>query len=398
MTEVLTEEQLEVLNEHKYSAQGSSISEVVMQKFWRWLVEQVPLWVSPNAITLVGLIINVATSLVLVYYSPDAKHAIPAGALLLCALGLFIYQSLDAIDGKQARRTNSSSPLGELFDHGCDSISTVFVMLATALTMQTGTNPDWLFLQCFAATFFFYAAHWQTYVTGTMRFGRIDVTEAQIVMIAVYITTSVVGHDIWAFQVPLIGYELKHLMIISSIAVTTLSMSESFSIILLEGGAGKNGSTIAGTSVLSPVIPIGTILVMAYTIYKKSATHIFENHPCLYIIAFGLAGAKVTNKLVVAHMTKSAMSMLDSSMIGPGMLFLNQYFNTILDEYLVLWLCLLWTLVDLCRYSVFVCVQICDYMDIYCFKITSLEKEKNGRGTLSSRPVTRSQGRKKKVN
>lgn len=34
-------------------------------------------------------------------------------------------QTLDAIDGKQARRTNTSSPLGQLFDHGCDSFSTV---------------------------------------------------------------------------------------------------------------------------------------------------------------------------------------------------------------------------------------------------------------------------------
>lgn len=48
----------------------------------------------------------------------------PTWAYLACALGLFIYQSLDAIDGKQARRTNSSTPLGELFDHGCDSLST----------------------------------------------------------------------------------------------------------------------------------------------------------------------------------------------------------------------------------------------------------------------------------
>lgn len=37
---------------------------------------------------------------------------------------LFAYQSLDAIDGKQARRTKSATPLGELFDHGCDSVST----------------------------------------------------------------------------------------------------------------------------------------------------------------------------------------------------------------------------------------------------------------------------------
>ena len=49
---------------------------------------------------------------------------VPQWACLLCALGLFIYQSLDAIDGKQARRTGTSTPLGELFDHGCDSLST----------------------------------------------------------------------------------------------------------------------------------------------------------------------------------------------------------------------------------------------------------------------------------
>lgn len=49
---------------------------------------------------------------------------VPRWACFLCAFGLFIYQSLDAIDGKQARRTGTSSPLGELFDHGCDSLST----------------------------------------------------------------------------------------------------------------------------------------------------------------------------------------------------------------------------------------------------------------------------------
>ena len=29
-----------------------------------------------------------------------------------------VYLHLDCIDGKQARRTKSSSPLGQLFDHG----------------------------------------------------------------------------------------------------------------------------------------------------------------------------------------------------------------------------------------------------------------------------------------
>jgi len=31
---------------------------------------------------------------------------------------------MDAVDGKQARRTGTSSPLGQLFDHGCDAWAT----------------------------------------------------------------------------------------------------------------------------------------------------------------------------------------------------------------------------------------------------------------------------------
>jgi ethanolaminephosphotransferase len=36
---------------------------------------------------------------------------------------MWLYSTLDNVDGKQARRTNSSSPLGELFDHGCDALN-----------------------------------------------------------------------------------------------------------------------------------------------------------------------------------------------------------------------------------------------------------------------------------
>lgn len=32
-------------------------------------------------------------------------------------------QTMDNADGKQARRTGTSSPMGELFDHGCDALN-----------------------------------------------------------------------------------------------------------------------------------------------------------------------------------------------------------------------------------------------------------------------------------
>lgn len=60
----------------------------------------------------------------------------------MCGLGLFIYQSLDAIDGKQARRTGSSSPLGELFDHGCDSVSTGKIFYSIIALLKSVNRID----------------------------------------------------------------------------------------------------------------------------------------------------------------------------------------------------------------------------------------------------------------
>lgn len=73
--------------------------------------------------------------------SPPHLQA-PSWAFIMSALGLFFYQSLDAIDGKQARRTNSSSPLGELFDHGCDAVSTGDCSLDLLIKHQLSALAD----------------------------------------------------------------------------------------------------------------------------------------------------------------------------------------------------------------------------------------------------------------
>lgn len=45
---------------------------------------------------------------------------------------------------------------------------------------------------------------------------------------------------------------------------------------------------------------IGLILTLAFIIFKKSSSHLFEHHPCLYLLAFGMVVAKISNKLVVS--------------------------------------------------------------------------------------------------
>ncbi|EDL21482.1 choline phosphotransferase 1, isoform CRA_d [Mus musculus] len=170
--EPLSAAQLRRLEEHRYTAVGESLFEPPLQLYWTWLLQWIPLWMAPNTITLIGLAINLVTTLVLIFYCPTVTEEAPYWTYLLCALGLFIYQSLDAIDGKQARRTNSCSPLGELFDHGCDSLSTVFMAIGASIAVRLGTHPDWLFFCSFVGMFMFYCAHWQTYVSGVLRFGR----------------------------------------------------------------------------------------------------------------------------------------------------------------------------------------------------------------------------------
>ncbi|XP_039480642.1 cholinephosphotransferase 1 isoform X2 [Drosophila santomea] len=365
---ILSAQQLRKLSEHKYSCFSASLLDPLLQPWWNWLVAQTPLWLAPNLITIVGLILNVVTTLILICYSPNGVEAPPRWTCLLCALGLFIYQSLDSIDGKQARRTNTSSPLGELFDHGCDSISTVFVALSACISCQLGHYPNWLFFQCFCAIALFYCAHWQTYVSGTMRFGRIDVTEAQFSIIAIHLVSAALGPEIWLTKIPIVGLSWNYTILVFITFGYTLNIIN-FLKMFTQGGSGKNGSSVAGTSVLSPSIPLTLVVLPALMIAQKSPQNIFTEHASVYILAFGMVAAKVTNKLVIAHMTKAEMEYLDWSLLGPSLLFLNQYFNCIVPEIWLLWFTLIWGTQDLLRYCAQVCLEICQHLRIDLFRI-----------------------------
>lgn len=59
---------------------------------------------------------------VMMYYDMTMAEVPPAWTFYYGALCIFLYQTFDAVDGKQARRTGTSGPLGQLFDHGCDAM------------------------------------------------------------------------------------------------------------------------------------------------------------------------------------------------------------------------------------------------------------------------------------
>ena len=91
------------------------------------------------------------------------------------AVALATYLNLDAIDGKQARRTGTQGPLGELFDHGCDAIN----LLLTCITVPHGagiplTSTTALLLYAMTGMLVFFLATLEEWHTGTLYLGVVS--------------------------------------------------------------------------------------------------------------------------------------------------------------------------------------------------------------------------------
>jgi len=67
---------------------------------------------------------------------------------------------MDAVDGKQARRTGTSSPLGQLFDHGCDALGTTYIVIGLCSIMGFGATYGSLACM-YTVQIPFYLAQWE---------------------------------------------------------------------------------------------------------------------------------------------------------------------------------------------------------------------------------------------
>ena len=58
-----------------------------------------------------------------------------------------------------------------------------------------------IFFQVMSAVSMFYLAHWAAFVTGKMLFGLIDVTEAQLCIMGLFLTHTLLGPTFWEIEV-----------------------------------------------------------------------------------------------------------------------------------------------------------------------------------------------------
>jgi ethanolaminephosphotransferase len=184
MNSYITAEGETAIRKFKYKGGNLSIS---YNFIWSPLAEQVlkiiPSSWAPNTITVAGLIIHIITTIILIAQGPFGSPA-PSWALFLHGVGVFLYQTLDNVDGKQARKYHNSTPLGMIMDHGCDALGLVFLTLGMGkiICLDNFELIVWVFT--FGITFGFYVSAWcQYYSDGLMILGKFNAVDDGIPVI-----------------------------------------------------------------------------------------------------------------------------------------------------------------------------------------------------------------------
>lgn len=98
------QEKLPGLKEYKYSSVDRSLtSKYILKPFYtNVVINCFPMSMAPNAITLTGFAFVIINFLTLLWYNPTLDQDCPTWVYYSWAIGLFLYQTFDAVDGSQA--------------------------------------------------------------------------------------------------------------------------------------------------------------------------------------------------------------------------------------------------------------------------------------------------------
>ncbi|KAD7479895.1 hypothetical protein E3N88_03031 [Mikania micrantha] len=254
-------------------------------------------------------------------YSPHLDSPPPRWVHFVHGLLLFLYQTFDAVDGKQARRTSSSSPLGELFDHGCDALACALEALAFGSTAMCGRNTFWFWV---ISAVPFYGATWEHYFTNTLILPAINgLTEGLMLIYVVHFFTSIVGAEWWAQDfgksVPLLSWVplingvptssvvLLFMIFFAVIPTVSFNVQNVYKVVQSRKGSMLNA--------LAMVINIFCHEILCFFRDCMSPSDLMGNYPHMVVMGTGLAFGFLVGRMILAHLCdelqglKTGMSM-----------------------------------------------------------------------------------------
>lgn len=320
----ISPEGLENLLKHKYQTTGYTFVDThVMNPFWEAFVRLLPIWLAPNLITVIGLICMFLSYAVMVVYDSTFTQQIPLPVLCLSAFLQFLYQTLDACDGKQARKTGSASPLGMLVDHGCDSLAcTVMILTMSQAGALYGFNLRLLAAGIWSA---FYMATWEEYHTHYCRTQvcNFGVTENQFFVMFLFVLCGILG--IHWFDFPLLTIMGVSLTFRQAVLCFMFLLSLLTEAIMITSCLRATSSPLAA---LYRLLPLAMLLGAHYCFEHYTA--IYQHYPALCVILCGLFLAMVVGKIIVASVAKMSFSGFQAEGLSFYLFFLNSAYLSML--------------------------------------------------------------------
>lgn len=178
---------------------------------------------------MIGFLCNfIPHIMIVVLFGSDFEGEVPAWFLVALACLYFIYMVADNSDGKQARRTGTSSPLGMLLDHGMDSVTTVINNFIIQRTLQLG-NCYVNIIGMLVTSIPFYFAVLEQYYTGELVLQVVNgVDDGSFIYIAICLLSALYGPSFWKQEIDIFGgkYQpipLNHLFVYALLIVLSLS-------------------------------------------------------------------------------------------------------------------------------------------------------------------------------
>jgi ethanolaminephosphotransferase len=352
-----------------------------------------PLWLAPNTITLIGLGFMVIAYLCMWYYSPSLEppleDELPRWIFLFNAIAMLIYQTLDNMDGRQARRTGSGSPLGLLFDHGCDAVNSVFGSANWIISM--GLHPLHDAYLCASMLLgpyaLFYFGTWEEYYTGELVLPILNGPSEGLMGGALMSLTSwwfgpQIWHEThcWDSISPILSYYLPESWLPS------LGLRNADCLVLVSTYAfvvdplGKTAFVVRkfGWRTLLYLIPFATLVVCCCYIGFVDVD-IWLDMPRTSLHLCATLFVEMTVDLMITHMTEEPYQFLRWQLI-PLMVLVVLVGTRIWSagpttaDFLLIYSSMMFSY--LCLKSIITIHEICQVLGIWCFNITSKRTKK----------------------
>eukprot|EP01122_Echinamoeba_exundans_P002269 TRINITY_DN1222_c0_g2_i1.p1 TRINITY_DN1222_c0_g2~~TRINITY_DN1222_c0_g2_i1.p1 ORF type:complete len:309 (-),score=59.81 TRINITY_DN1222_c0_g2_i1:100-1026(-) len=292
----------------------------------------------------------------------------PSWMYLLCCVTVFFYQTMDAIDGKQARRTGTSSPLGELFDHGCDALTTIFISLTTLSVMRIG-NTTPVFFAIASVLVPFFLTQWEEYFTGSLNLGYISVTEAQCAMMGIDLTSFFLGSDWWLQSINIFGIEMRYNWIVIS-GVIGSGIFTSLTNFFEAGKAWSKGSgnVVKGVQYLAPMI-ISLAACYVWIIY--SPLELVSSFPHSFNVILGFVTANLVGRIIVARVCGLPGSTFPLILIPLVLSAAHAFFfkSSLISDSYVVYLNLAWFSLTYLHFALGIIEEMCKHLKIRCLHI-----------------------------